>query len=99
MADISPLSNGSASRAVPGARHRVEDATGRPSETRHRESDRVELSDRASRLGSGSRLEQQAFRPDLVARVRDEIEAGSYESETKLALVADKLSRSLDVTA
>ena len=67
-----------------------------------READRVEFSDAARRAGSsqGGVVDQSGeIRADLVARVRAEIAAGTYENEERVSLavdaVADALSRTV----
>ncbi|MBX3385667.1 MAG: flagellar biosynthesis anti-sigma factor FlgM [Phycisphaeraceae bacterium] len=65
-----------------------------------READSVELSDRARLIASirpagSDRESERTFRPELVDRVRREIEAGSYESGVKETIAADRLARAL----
>ncbi|MBL8990354.1 MAG: flagellar biosynthesis anti-sigma factor FlgM, partial [Phycisphaerae bacterium] len=57
-------------------------AAGSPGRER---ADQVELSDEARRSAA------EPFRADLVARVRAEIEAGTYESEDKFEAILDKI--------
>lgn len=64
-------------------------------ESHIRAADSVDFSSRARELGSARPAEP--FRADLVARIRAEIAAGTYETDEKLDITVDRLGRDLDV--
>jgi negative regulator of flagellin synthesis FlgM len=90
MADIAPI-NGSSYASTPPA-HRQSAAE--PEAPRRSIDDAVELSDRARYLGQLKQLPE--VREDLVARVRAEIEAGTYETTEKLNTAIERLSLDLE---
>src|SRR5262249_46244555 len=65
-----------------------------------RPSDSVDISALARKLGLITTDQpQQAYRADLVDRVKNEIAQGTYETPDKLDIAADRLASDLDVTA
>lgn len=65
-----------------------------------RESDRVEISERARELGSNSVIfDSSVIRRDLVDRIRTQIGDDSYVTDEKLDVAADRLARALDLEA
>ena len=78
---------------------RVADETHSP-EITVRPADSVDISALARKLGlitSGDQP-QQAYRADLVDRVKSQIANGTYETPEKLDAAAEKLANELDVT-
>ena len=72
-------------------------AAGDPHPDQHgRGSDTVELSDRARELARPPQANVN-FRTDLVQRIRTEIESGTYETQDKLDIAADRLTRDLNL--
>lgn len=68
-----------------------------PPEVHVRPADSVDISALARRLGERSTGEP--VRQDLVDRVKGEIENGTYESDDKLDLAAERLLGDLDTIA
>ena len=90
MSDISPLQRPSAATYTPAGRARPAAASAAATA---RGSDRVELST-VSRLLA--KLNQPAeVRHELVNRIRDEIAAGTYESDAKLDAAVEGLAEDL----
>jgi hypothetical protein len=97
MADIAPISSGPS--RIPEVCHGVGETRAVPGrqEPAARPSDRVELSDRARFL---SKLAQPLpIRYDLVDRVRQEIDAGVYDSADRLDQAVQALVEDLDLNA
>lgn len=91
MSDIAPIGrpnlpaiNGQATQGV-----RTNGSTQSP----QRDGDRVELSSAAQLLGKLRDL--PAVREDLVARVRAEIDAGTYETDARIDAAVDALADDL----
>lgn len=107
MADFSPSISGTSPWRSAESVRPADDAVVRPTrapdaldQAPGRSADSVELSDRARLIASlrgaqAPRESDQTFRPDLVERIRREIESGQYESITKETIAADRLARSL----
>jgi len=77
---------------TPASLARSESADGvalRP--VRERETDRVELSAAGTQLAEAARAERKALRTAKVARIRAEIENGTYDVNGKLAAVIDRV--------
>lgn len=108
MTDFSSSVSGSAGwRSIDGVRA-AEEALQRPARVLGefgdtapgRETDSVELSDRARLLASlrpagANRETDQTFRPDLVERIRREIKEGTYDTPTRAAIAADRFVQTL----
>lgn len=65
-----------------------------------RGSDSVDISALARRLGliTSEQSTAKPFRAELVERIKDQIEAGTYDTDDKLEIALDRLTRDLDVT-
>ncbi len=86
MADIAPI-NGSSYASIPATHARGAAEVEAP---RRSIDDAVELSDRARLLARLKQLPE--VREDLVARVRAEIAAGTYETPEKVDAALERLS-------
>jgi anti-sigma28 factor (negative regulator of flagellin synthesis) len=94
MANISSISNtnlGAAASVRPAPSRRPGDDA---AATVQRAVDIVEISPEALR-GAPAAERVDGIRRDLVARVRAEINAGTYESLDKIVVASDKLTRDL----
>jgi anti-sigma28 factor (negative regulator of flagellin synthesis) len=104
MMDLSMVSGGVDRADIPGTmaersapRRASRPTNGAASGMVSRESDRVELSDRARQMleTSASRqpnaAERGTFRADLVARVKSQIAAGTYDTDAKLEKAVDSM--------
>ena len=91
LSSVNGIGNAPIGRAEPGVR------PVRPVEVAvRRDADRVEVSREAREAGPRS----EGVRRDLVNRVRAEIEAGTYESDEKIELAADRvILNMLDIKA
>jgi len=76
----------SVSNSLPAAAQSADVRSQRVLEAAREQRDAVELSSAARQ-----RLEQTPIRRDLVERVREEIEAGTYLTEDKIDAVVDRL--------
>lgn len=65
-------------------------------EVRTRPADSVNISELARRLAQ--RPTHDTLRPELVERIRTEIEAGEYDTPEKLDIALDRMIGGLDVT-
>lgn len=90
MSDISPIGRSSAAGQAYGGRQASSNA--KPAGAQ-RGDDRVELSQKAQLLNRLAELPD--VRHDLVARVRAEIEAGTYETPEKIDKAIDGLIEDL----
>lgn len=68
---------------------------GRTPEIRTRPSDTVDISELARRLAQ--RPTTDTLRPEVVERIRNEIESGEYDTPEKLDIALDRLIGGLDV--
>ncbi len=94
MTHVSNISGPSASRreaVAPGLRHAIEQPVATQSPPR--ESDSVDLSEHARLLET--LRENSTIRTELIARVRAEIEAGTYETSERLERALDALAEDL----
>lgn len=99
MSDISPINTGRVARP-----DRTQSDASRPVESRgddpraytpRNNNDRVEISSGASLL---SKLRAEpGVREDLVARVKEEIANGTYETESKLETAIDLIKEDLEL--
>lgn len=98
MPDLSPISPGlgvgPTQRATQGSERRGQQ---RESSASPRAADRVEFSDMARYLNMLNELPE--VRADLVQRVRDEIESGTYDTPERFEAAIEQLARDLDITA
>jgi len=96
MAPLSLVSGTSPLRLEPVIRPVNVDTLRIPRATATRGEDVAEISAGAR---EAALAETAPFRADLVQRIRQQIAAGTYETEDKLQVVADRLSRELDIQA
>ena len=91
MNDVGPVSPSSVAAGIKpdGINHRVDHAP-----APRRDSDRVELSDQARRLGTACRA--STMRRDVIQRVRAEIKANTYETQEKLDIAVERVLSSLE---
>jgi negative regulator of flagellin synthesis FlgM len=100
MSDIAPVNGGWLDRIEPAGGLRP--GAPRPAPERAeghirpdaRPSDQIDISDRARLLARLASL--PPIREDLIARVRAQIEDGTYESDEKLEQAIEALARDLD---
>lgn len=99
MSYIQSAPGPASSHSVSSAAYRRSEPSPRPAPRSEaapaRETDSVELSALVRRLAS----QDPEIRHDLVARVRAEIAAGTYDTPEKLERAADELVRDLDLQA
>lgn len=97
MSDIANIAGSLGSARVPSL-DRPESAV-RPSQApslRHgRGVDAVEISDDARRMGAARANDQNPADMDKVARIRAEIQAGTYDSEARFQVAANLLMQDL----
>lgn len=83
----------------PNARLRQTDESRVP-EVVTRGADSVDISALARRLGliTSEQTTAKPFRSELVESIKAQIEAGTYDTDEKLDIALDRLTRDLDVT-
>lgn len=104
MSNISSLSSGTAQApivrdavAIRRAGDQTLGAESRTAQVVTRGADSVDISELARRLAQ--RPTSDTLRPELVDRVRNEIESGEYDTPEKLDIALDRLFGDLDIQA
>lgn len=89
MSDIGPIGSNPVNRIIDYTADRVEQKSPSAEESIRRDSDSIDLSERARLTGLLQELPD--VRHNLINRIRAEIEAGTYDTNEKLDIAIDRL--------